>query len=103
VAVVEPPPSEHLDAPPAAPAHGSGRKKKQWRDRSPRERMWLLVLATVQLTLAGLAWRDLARRDAAGIRGPKWPWAIVICFNTVGPLTYFTVGRVRRTAPSEPA
>jgi hypothetical protein len=83
---------------------GRGRRRKRkrtWRDLSPRQRVGIVLLGTMQLALAGAAWRDLARRPAAQVRGPKWPWAMVIAMNWVGPLSYFFLGRIRHQAGSE--
>ena len=69
---------------------------------SPRQRMGTVLFATAALALAGSAWRDLARRPAAQIRGPKWPWAIGIGLNwVVGPLSYFLLGRIRGTGAGD--
>ncbi|MFD6070562.1 PLD nuclease N-terminal domain-containing protein [Amycolatopsis lurida] len=56
-------------------------------------------LAGVQLTLAAVAWTDLATRPATEIRGPKRRWALIIAVNFVGPITYLTWGR----RPMDPA
>jgi len=74
--------------------------RKRWSDLSDREKTAVLVLASVQLSLAATAWVDLARRPAELVRGPKPAWALGIAVNFVGPLAYFTVGR--RRSPSAP-
>lgn len=71
---------------------------KRWADLSRRERTAVLVLASVQISLATSAWIDLARRPATLVRGPKPAWALGIAVNFVGPIAYFTVGR--RSAPA---
>ena len=73
---------------------------KRWSDLSDREKTAVLVAASVQLSLAATAWVDLARRPAELVRGPKPAWALAIAVNFVGPIAYFTVGRLR--APSAP-
>jgi len=60
-----------------------------------RQRAWLLVAASVQLSLAATAWVNLAKRPAAEVSGPKAMWAAVIAVNFVGPLAYFAFGRRR--------
>jgi len=40
-----------------------------------------------------LAWRDLARRPAAQVRGPKVVWFAVTFINALGPVAYFLLGR----------
>ena len=68
----------------------------QWSELSPGRRAGLLVLGVVQVGLAGAAWRDLARRPAAQVRGRKAVWALVIAVNWVGPLSYYRWGRTGR-------
>lgn len=50
-------------------------------------------LTGVQLTLAAVAWTDLAMRPAAEIRGSKRRWALIIAVNFAGPIAYLTWGR----------
>ena len=69
--------------------------RKRWSDLSDREKTAVLVVASVQLSLAATAWVDLARRPAELVRGPKPAWALGIAVNFVGPIAYFTVGRRR--------
>ncbi|WP_235508152.1 PLDc N-terminal domain-containing protein [Agromyces sp. Soil535] len=60
-----------------------------------RQRTWLLVAASVQLSLAVTAWVNLAKRPAAEVKGPKALWAAIIAVNFIGPLSYFAFGRRR--------
>lgn len=53
----------------------------------------MLVLGSVQLSLAATAWADLATRPAAQVNGRKPVWAVVIAVNFVGPLAWFRWGR----------
>lgn len=76
-----------------APKERRGRRR--WRELSPSRRAAIAATATAQLGLAGAAWRDLARRPADQVRGPKWRWALVIGVNWVGPIIYFVRGRRR--------
>lgn len=71
------------------------KKKKSWSELSAGQRVGLLVPAAIQLTLAATAWRDLARRPADEVNGPKAAWAAVIAINFVGPVLYFVKGRRR--------
>ncbi|RSN24346.1 hypothetical protein DMC63_06700 [Streptomyces sp. WAC 05977] len=50
-------------------------------------------LTGVQLTLATVAWTDLAMRPATEIRGTKKAWALIIAINFIGPIAYLTYGR----------
>ncbi|CAM3184264.1 PLDc N-terminal domain-containing protein [Prescottella defluvii] len=67
--------------------------KKRWADLSPRQRAVILVLGSVQLSLAATAWTDLARRDRDQVNGSKGKWAAIIAVNFLGPLSYFRWGR----------
>ncbi len=53
----------------------------------------MLVLASVQLSLAASAWADLATRPAEKVNGNKLKWALIIAVNFVGPISYFRKGR----------
>ena len=70
--------------------------KKKWSDLSPRAKMVILTLASVQLSFSATAWADLASRPAEQVSGSKVKWAAIIAINLVGPLAYFRWGR--RTA-----
>lgn len=69
--------------------------RKRWSDLSDREKTAVLVMASVQISLAATAWVDLARRPAELVRGPKPAWALGIAVSFVGPIAYFTVGQRR--------
>ena len=69
--------------------------RKRWSDLSDGQKTAILVMASVQISLAATAWVDLARRPAEQVRGPKAAWAVGIAVNFVGPLAYFTLGRRR--------
>lgn len=66
-----------------------------WSDLSTGQRRAVAVAGAVEVALAVAAWTDLARRPAAQVRGSKLRWAAVIAVNVVGPILYFTRGRVR--------
>jgi Phospholipase_D-nuclease N-terminal len=70
--------------------------KRRWADLSPAQRTAVLVLGSVQMSLAATAWTDLARRPAAQVNGRKAVWAAVIAVNWIGPLAWFRWGRRRR-------
>lgn len=71
------------------------RHKQKWSDLSPGQRRLIVLLGSLQVSLAVSAWVDLARRRADQVNGPKPVWAAVIALNTVGPLSYFRWGRKR--------
>ncbi|MFC0432037.1 PLDc N-terminal domain-containing protein [Kutzneria buriramensis] len=66
---------------------------RRWKDLTPGQRRWIVLLGTVQLTLAAFAWTDLALRPAEVVNGPKRRWAWLIAVNFVGPLAYLRWGR----------
>jgi len=68
-------------------------QRPRWSDMSAGRRATTVVMALVQVTLAAMAWRDLAHRPTEQVRGPKWRWALVIVVNFIGPLSYFRWGR----------
>jgi hypothetical protein len=61
--------------------------------RPRRVGLWALI--AIELALAIAAQRDIGRRPAEGIRGPKLLWRAVATLNIVGPLAYFRFGRRR--------
>jgi hypothetical protein len=68
---------------------------KRWADLTPRQQTGILVLGSIQLSLAATAWVDLARRPAAEVNGRKAVWAMIIAINWIGPLSWFRWGRRR--------
>ena len=66
---------------------------RKWSDLTPKQQTAVLVLGSVQLSLAATAWADLARRPAGSVNGSKTGWAFVIAINFVGPLAYFRWAR----------
>ena len=71
--------------------------KKKWKDLTPAQRGLVVGGAVVQITLLALAQRDLSKRPADEVRGPKRLWRMVTLVNFIGPLSYFCCGR--RKAP----
>ena len=74
---------------------------RSWSDLSDRSKTAILVLGSVQLSLAVTAWINLFRRPAHQVRGSKVVWAAVIAVTFVGPAAYFRLGRLNRA--DEPA
>jgi hypothetical protein len=52
------------------------------------------ALVAVELVAAKLAWRDLAKRGDAQVRGNKNAWRILILLNPGNSLVYWGIGRV---------
>jgi hypothetical protein len=50
-------------------------------------------VTAAQLALTAAAYRDLAKRPAAQVNGPKAAWGLAILVNWVGPIAYFAKGR----------
>jgi len=69
-------------------------KQKSWHELSPRRRAVVVVVGAAQVALAAAAYRDLVKRPAEQVNGPKAAWALALLVNWVGPLTYFAKGRV---------
>jgi Phospholipase_D-nuclease N-terminal len=70
--------------------------RRRWSDLSEDTRRRILIGAAVEGPLKILALRDLRRRPAAQVRGPKWLWVLVLTVvNSVGaaPVAYLVFGR----------
>lgn len=70
----------------------TARKMKKRLSRG--QRVTVTALTAAQLALAAAAATDLARRPSSDIRGPKFLWSLAIPINWIGPIAYFTLGRV---------
>lgn len=68
-------------------------RKKRWNELSTGQKLLVMLLASIQISLAVSAWADLAKRPAEQVNGPKRAWAWIIGINYIGPLLYFTRGR----------
>ena len=68
-------------------------KVRPWRDLTTGQRALVVVVGSAQMTLAVLAWADLATRSAAQVNGSKLKWAAIIAINWIGPLSWFRWGR----------
>lgn len=66
---------------------------RKWSELDDRQRAALLVMGSVQVSLAVAAWADLASRPASQVNGDKRRWAAIIAVNFIGPLSYFRWGR----------
>lgn len=73
---------------------------KFYRGLSPAARVGLWVLVALEVALVALAQRDIQRRPANLIRGPKLLWRLVATLNFIGPAAYFGLGR-RRDQPGQ--
>ena len=73
-------------------------RSKRWDELSPGKKVFVMLLTSLQISLAVAAWADLALRPSREIKGRKRTWAAVIGINFIGPLLYFVRGR-KRSAP----
>jgi hypothetical protein len=64
-----------------------------YRALSPGARRAVWGLLGFEAILVALAERDIQRRPAASIRGPKLLWRAIATQNIVGPAAYFALGR----------
>lgn len=53
----------------------------------------MVVGSLVELALTAVAMRDLSKRSADEVRGPKWIWRLVSLVQPVGPILYLVLGR----------
>jgi hypothetical protein len=74
------------------------KRKKRWSELSPRSRAAIVALGLAEVVVTSVALRDLVRRPAGLVRGPKALWAPVLFVQPVGSPLYLLAGR--RTAAS---
>lgn len=67
----------------------------RYRGLGPAARRAVWALLAVELVLIAAAERDIQRRPADRIRGPKLLWRVVATQNLVGPAAYLGLGRKR--------
>lgn len=67
--------------------------KKKWSDLSTAQQCAIVVGGAVELVLTAVVLRDLVRRPAAEVRGPKAVWAVAQVVQPFGPLAYLAFGR----------
>jgi hypothetical protein len=68
-------------------------QKKKWADLSPTQQRIIVVSGIVEVVLTAYCLRDLRRRPADQVRGPKALWAPAMSVQPFGPLAYLTLGR----------
>lgn len=67
--------------------------KKSWSDLSPVQRKAVVAAAAAELVATTWAARDLRKRPASDVRGPKLLWGAALVVQPFGPLAYLTLGR----------
>ena len=71
--------------------------KKSWSEYSPAARTAIVVAGVVEMVVTSIALRDLTRRPASAVRGPKMLWRLGLLVQPIGSPLYLLLGR-RRTA-----
>jgi len=71
-------------------------QRKRWSDLSPEQQVGIVVGGFIELVLTAIALRDLARRPARQVRGPKLLWVLGCLVQPFGPVAYLFAGRRRR-------
>jgi hypothetical protein len=64
-------------------------------DLNDQQKLLLVAVLVVHLILARFTLRDLRRRPASAVRGPKRLWRLWAMTNTTGSLAYWVFGRRR--------
>ena len=67
--------------------------RKQWSDFTPGQQTAIVAGSVVELVLTTLALRDLIRRPARDVRGPKLLWLLGLFVQPFGPVAYLGLGR----------
>jgi len=70
-------------------------KKKTWKEMSPAGRTGIVVVGIVQMAMMLAAQRDISKRPAELINGPKAAWRMAALINFIGPMGYYVFGRKR--------
>jgi hypothetical protein len=67
--------------------------KKRWADLTVSQKRAIYVGGAVESVITVAALRDLVRRPADDIRGPKAAWVLSFFVQPFGPLAYFAAAR----------
>jgi hypothetical protein len=78
---------------------GSERGVRDLRNLTDQQKKIIALALVIHMIVAALTLRDLRRRPAAAVRGPKLLWGAWIRLNTTGSMAYWLFGRRR---PSDP-
>lgn len=68
-------------------------QKKTWKEMPPSAKAGTILVGIVQISLLVAAQRDISKRPAALINGPKAAWRAASFINFIGPMGYFIFGR----------
>ncbi len=67
--------------------------KKQWSDLTETQKRLVYVGGAIEAVMTAVALKDLARRSADEVRGPKAIWVLACFVQPVGPIAYLAAGR----------
>jgi phytoene/squalene synthetase len=70
-----------------------GELSRLYRGLSPRARRAVWTAVGVEAVLIAGVERDIQRRSADRVRGPKLLWRVIATQNVVGPALYLLFGR----------
>ena len=70
-------------------------QKKSWSDLTPTQQKLVIAGGVAEAALSIWCLRDLKRRPAEAVRGPKALWVPAMSIQPFGPLAYLTLGRRR--------
>jgi hypothetical protein len=68
-------------------------KKKKWSELSPKTRAAIVLGGIAEVVVTTVAFRDLVRRPAALVRGPKPLWGAALFVQPIGSPLYLLAGR----------
>jgi hypothetical protein len=60
---------------------------------SEHKKLLVAILVPIEVVLARLAWRDLARRTDDQVRGSKRLWRVLVVINPGNSVVYWLFGR----------
>jgi hypothetical protein len=67
--------------------------KSKWSDLTTLQRRAIVVGGALEAVMTLAALRDLAKRRADEVRGPKAAWVLSFVVQPIGPIAYFAVAR----------
>lgn len=70
-------------------------RKKTWKEMSASSKAGTVLVGIAQVSLLVAAQKDISKRPAAMINGPKLAWRAASFINFIGPMGYFVFGRKR--------
>lgn len=74
----------------------TSRNQKKWKDLSTPQKVSVILLGIVQITLLVAALLDIRKRSEDEITGGnKRIWIMIAFINYIGPIAYFLFGRKR--------